>query len=128
MKIETKLLEGQALDWAVATALGLRLHKDALLGGVNMRGWWISGLSDDPNTWTSLRNFQPSSNWVIGGPIVSERVRASERREGYHYASIEDGRGNWFWSYGKDLLEAGMRVFVMSKLGAEVDVPGDLCV
>lgn len=127
MRIETRLLEGKALNWAVATALGLRLHKDALLDGIKMRGWWISGLNNDPNVWSALVSYRPSANWAQGGPI--------KEREGIHSGGMEDGR---FYaslpppstepgSYGQTELVAAMRCFVVSMLGDEIDMPEDLC-
>ena len=141
MKIKTHELEGAALDWAVATALGLQLHKDALLGGVNMWGWWISGLSDDPNTWTSLRNFQPSSDWGLAGSIIErERILlAPVSHSGVTENGVEfDKPSGWraaktkaFWlrvpSFsGQMPLIAAMRCYVASKLGDEIEVPEEL--
>jgi hypothetical protein len=68
--MKTSELTGAALDWAVAKCEGLTLYKDAMLNGVVKRGWWVSGMSIDPNTWHPLAMFNPSTNWSQGGPII----------------------------------------------------------
>ena len=69
MKVSIKTLSGRALAWAVAKALGYELHKDELLAGQVMRGWWYSH-PERPNVWSALKYFRPASDWSLGGPIT----------------------------------------------------------
>lgn len=119
LKMKTSELTGAALDWAVAKAMGF-------------------AFSYDPN-------FKPSDYWVQGGPIIEREginIRAI-RKEGYtldgHWLAAYDHgntgtmvrwvkRTDWrkHYSAGPTPLIAAMRCYVASKLGDEIEVPGEL--
>lgn len=72
--------------------------------------------------------FAPSTEWDQGGPIL-ERECIGLREPG-----TGDGDKTWDWcgrcggylAYGPTPLVAGMRAFVASKLGEEVEIPKEL--
>ena len=139
--IKTSELKGAALDWAVAKCEGLAIHKDAVLNGVIKRGVWLSGLNIDPNNWTQLAMFNPSTDWSQGGPII-EREDISFRKyhrpdseaHGKYYARVCRESGtmvSWHKTTGHQMtgpspLIAAMRCYVASKLGDAVEVPEEL--
>ena len=127
MKIKTNELTRAALDWVVAKCEGLTLHKDAMLNGVVKRGWWVSGMSIDPNTWHPLAMFNPSTDWSQGGPIIErEKIRLDTTwncEDGYWSARMDTVGGWWL---GDTPLIAAMRCYVVSRLGDTVEIPDEL--
>ena len=128
-KIRTSELTGAALDWAVAKCECLRLHKDALLGGVMKDGWWASGYYTDPNQWIRLGRLRYSTSWAQGGPII-ERENISVGYQGHLGVPLDS---LWYATnrvdacgFGQTPLIAAMRSFVASRLGDEVEVPDEL--
>jgi hypothetical protein len=109
MKIKTSGLTGAALDWAVQMAEGY--------------------IQPDPIGFAQ-NCFKPSTNWSQGGPIVEREEIGVEVIEGALYM----GRKVWearhpssqVVTHGPTPLIAGMRCYVASKLGDEVDVPEEL--
>lgn len=112
MKIKTSELIGAALDWAVAKCAGLK--------GV---------VEDGP----VIREYYPSTDWSQGGPIIErelcELVRCQSGSTGPVYweahAGFEHESGHAI-HYGPTPLIAAMRCYVASKLGDEVEIPGEL--
>ncbi len=105
-------LQGAALDWAVARAEEQPTRI-------------VSGLVFIPGG----DNWNPSSNWAQGGPII-EREEISISREfcsgGVEWACWtpapfrDDAEA---FGYGPTPLIAAMRCYVASKLGDEVEIP-----
>lgn len=117
VKVKTTALTGDALSWAVAKALDLNeedyVEIDNLYGAV-----W--------------RGPDYAYDWAHGGPII-EREEISISREfsagGIEWAAwtpapIRDDAEAF--GYGPTPLIAAMRCFVASKLGDEIEVPGEL--
>lgn len=104
MKIKTSELVGNALDWAVATANGEDISE---------------GLTDDERY---------STNWAQGGPIKSaNRISTEIKHDGWWVACIYDlNDDRTFIHLDHDELVAAMRCYVASKLGDEVEIPGEL--
>jgi hypothetical protein len=106
MKHKVSELEGALLDAAVAEALG-------------MVGPWIT--DDDDMT----RNFNPSTDWSDGGPII-ERERIAMQWLGAMRgwdARCDRFQGRAGYAQAPTPLVAAMRAYVASKLGDEVDLP-----
>ena len=95
--MKTSELTGPALDWAVEVAEEMTV---------------------------SQREFQPSTNWAQGGPII-EREKLSvvvQRVDAWHASCpryVNHG-------YGPTPLVAAMRCYVASKLGQDVNIPEEL--
>lgn len=127
MKMKTSELTGAALDWAVASIE--KLSMDLLV--------WEYGLPVVKRTLfghiDTLR-CEFSTNWTQGGPIIerekiglwwAELVVLDDGEElgGHWYAESVDGD---YVRVGPTPLIAAMRCFVASRLGDEIDVPGEL--
>jgi len=120
-QMKTSELTGDALDWAVAEALGMHVWPT--------RGGWFTFDSDAYSEYRNdynddkLQSFRPSTNWAQGGPII-ERERIELRGDG------DDG---WIAcdnlnpeQTGTTPLIAAMRCYVASKTGDEVQLPEEL--
>ena len=116
MKTKTSELTGDALDWAVAKALGMHVWPT--------RGGWFTFDSDAYSEYRNdynddkLQSFRPSTNWAQGGAIIE--------REGISLYLYSDSEWNAHLG-GKEYcattpLIAAMRCYVASKLGDEVEI------
>lgn len=120
-------LEDTALNWAIAKSLGYKLYKDEILRYV-MQGWWISGISKDPNAWVPLDDFSPSTNWARAGQIIEkERISVEALREGDGWCACigctphdfllwdQKYQADAAYGEGPTPLVAAMRCFVASR-------------
>ena len=111
MKIKTSNLIGRALNWAVAKC--------------EERAW-----PDNAAKFLGEQYYNPSTDWAHGGPIIEQERMQIDCFPLEKYASKENvsskGVGNPFHGCGPTPLIAAMRCYVASKLGDEVDVPGEL--
>lgn len=127
MKIKTSELIGPTLDWAVAKCEG-RIIGFNLGGGLEVRGRTESG-AELPEYWDLWTQWNPSTNWSQGGPIIEE-----EKLDAFWNPDVE-----WWSVAGWDdrskrevvmrhnsYLIAAMRCYVASKLGDVVEVPDEL--
>ena len=108
MKIKTSNLTGKALDWAVAQCEG------------KVKGYAYQ-LVDDAR---DMVPYCPSETFEQGGPIL-ERAGISTKccidRSWYAYSEFVEATAS-----GPTLLIVGMRCYVASKLGNEIEVPDEL--
>ena len=113
MKIKTQDLTGPALDWAVAKAEGYD------------PGWLVRQLSNPNPETRAIPGF--SADWSVGGPIL-DRMKMDIKWVGINNcrASIDWLDEEQFEAFGPTPLVAANRCFVLSRLGAEVDVPDEL--
>lgn len=76
--------------------------------------------------------FTPTTNWAQGGPILTrERISRTIDHSGLWIAYWTDGytdgdEGNKWMQCDRCELVAGLRCYVVSKLGEEVEVPSEL--
>jgi hypothetical protein len=106
-EMKTNELTGAALDWAVAKCEGIDLFET--------EGWLY-----DHDTGTR-KPYGPSTNREQGGSII-EREKIGIGFDGDQWiAKYAIGDGSW--QSGPDPLIAGMRCFVKSRLGEEVEIP-----
>lgn len=130
MKIKTNDLSGAALDWAVAKCEG---------------GEWNTYPDASP-TWYwpktkahAMRAPRYSSDWSQAGPIIErEKIGLREPTDAckpdgtvvihinYWYARCTKENGERVVQNGETPLIAAMRCYVSSKLGDDVEVPGEL--
>lgn len=128
--MKTSELTGAALDWAVAKCEGAtNLRYDTVAT------WWVD-LDGEPRAlssgWSPRQSWHPSTNWSQGGPIIErEKITIDYDHEGptlmweaKHFAF--DGT-ELQREYGPTPLIAGMRCYVASKLGDEIEIPRELC-
>lgn len=128
MKIQTKDLEGEALNWAVAFIIATAENQ---LSALRVIGGKPRLLVDGGNPRGLVRstNF---SDWAQAGPIMfSETIgtRGPSVKGGAWAAFIDAsgvGQGPQFRHTGPTPQIAGMRSFVASRLGSEVEVPDEL--
>ena len=113
MKIKTSELTGAALDWAVAKC-----------EGPNSVAACYYDEDDLPMCRDEAQHmeWQPSTNWAQGGPII-ERGRISITHQVGRWAAQTDDD---LFAYGPTPLVAAMRCYVASKLGDEVEIPEEL--
>lgn len=112
MIIKTAELEGAALDWAVAKAVGEKYSR-------------ISHFTGDVNAiYEEL--FQPSSDWEEGGPLIEKYMPSLDFDGEFLWWSVISTVKPWVFAKGKTPLIAAMRAIVVRELGDEVDVPDEL--
>jgi hypothetical protein len=118
--ISVPRLSGEALDYAVAKACGLRVEK-------SFEGSGIVVFPDKSNPdWVWLRHYNPSANWAIGGPILEKHSHTIIKRDGIWEVEMFD-RTKFCLSYkDEELLVAAMRCYVAVKLGYQVEIPEEL--
>ena len=123
--MKTSELSGVALDWAVAKCEGAENFR---FDGVAF--WWFTLNGVDrvlSSVWSTKQNFNPSTNWAQGGPILS---RQRINREFNHNSGLWQafrGHGVMHTQQDSSELVAGMRCYVASHYGEEVEVPDELC-
>ena len=132
MKIKTFELKGKALDYAVAIAKGVP-SSDILIAHNRI---YRRCRDEDGNLTGSYQTgpeFLFHKMWEAAGPIIE--------REGISLKFLEsaDTKSRWVakqkpslrnvkpaGAYGQTALEAAVRCYVSSKLGPEVEIPGEL--
>ena len=128
--MKTSELTGAALDWAAAKCEG----------GANLRFdgvacWWFTLNGVDrvlSNGWSNKQNFNPSTDWAQGGPIIDREIISVSHDTtcttvewaAWTPAPIRDEAEAF--GYGPTPLIAAMRCYVASKLGDTVDIPEEL--
>ena len=129
MKVKVSELIGAALDWAVAKAAE-NLYPKGDVRLLDGRLFTIEpGDHERTDTW---RNYNPTQNWQLGGPILTfERISRTIDHSGQWIAYWTDGytegdEGLKWMHCDRSELVAGLRCYVASKLGDEVEVPDEL--
>ena len=122
MKVKTATLIGPALDWAVATALGVTEFGPP--PGRSQAAEFALMHDDDPA-------LQFSTNWSQGGPIIEREWLditpwPNESDENQRWQVMQFDRTEVVEAFGPTPLIAGMRCFIASRLGDEVEVPQEL--
>lgn len=111
MKLRTQELVGDALDWAVATYLGVPIP---------------NGLTDDERY---------STDWSIGGPLMEHfvvNVNATGTTAEPWEAEPSDGFVHSGFiapavtTTGQTILIAVMRLIVLKNMGEEIEVPSNI--
>ena len=117
--MKTSELSGAALDYAVA-----KCEPDDTLSVYFDEDTGEPLCHDD---WTDNQEYKPSTNWAQGGAIIE--------REAITILSVDDYE--WCAAIGELYYEdnsprsptpliAAMRCYVASKLGDDVEIPGEL--
>lgn len=128
VEMKTCDLEGEALDWAVATAQGwIRYEEDS----VELGWYWHTEPENAPyGPIIYLGDWRPSNNWSQCGPLIEKHMVRT------HYAADTEKRADagciaqtwrpYAEAYGRTLLIAACRAIVLAKLGENVNVPAEL--
>lgn len=127
IKVDVENLHGAGLDWAVAKCNGLELHKDALLNGVVMEGWWVSGYYMDPNQWIRLSQLRYSEDWSQSGAIIEREKITVGPQENHWWAAcayVNDDEAEGYT--GATPLMAAMHCYVVKKMGPTIEIPAEL--
>ena len=120
--MKTNELTGDALNWAVAKALGMHVWPT--------QGGWFTFDSDAYSEYRNdynddkLQSFRPAINWAQGGAIIEREKICVVYRHASEIWLAYDGQLTEGW--GLTPLVAAMRCYVASKLGDEVKVPEGL--
>lgn len=123
MIIKTAELEGAALDWAVAKAIGANIDHEL----THSRKVWAAW-----GDLSSPERFNPSEDWAQGGPLIDQyKVEFRARGDSYECrVEMWDNEGIGYdeiKTTGPSHLVAAMRAIAMAELGDAVDVPEELC-
>jgi hypothetical protein len=117
--VKTVELLGAALDWAVAKCEYAR-EKNRSIQTIG-----LFGVSPNPKY---------STDWAYGGPIITRLWLDGMRLEAVaeqHQRSLPPFKAtltHWETVFrGATPLIAAMRCYVASKLGDEIEIPGELC-
>ena len=116
--MKTSELQGAALDWAVAKCEGklgtfdFYLHEST--GAFMLESGDVSFL------------YSPSTQWKEGGPIIEREITRVENLGDGRWAAYKNSKDETHRLTGPTMLTAGLRCFIASRLGDEVDVPEDL--
>lgn len=125
MKTKTSELIGKALDWAVAKSEGMAI--EIRLAGKCGKPLYVLAAEQDCEPWI----WEPSTSWHHGGPIVEREgmgiwmYQWNEHGEPEPGWYAEDKDGNHVQKGSTPLIVA-MRCYVASKLGDEIEIPGEL--
>ena len=131
--MKTSGLTSWQLDWAVAKSKGFKTYLDTNglpymhLDQVQLRAFNTSFFEEELTRSLPLVGF--SSNWQVGGPILSEaRISRTIDHSGLWVAYWSDGytegdAGKLCMQCDRSELVAGLRCFVALKLGNDVEVP-----
>ena len=128
MKVKTSELEGAALDWAVANAIGRKVEMtqafSTLSHGHEWSGWLLWCMETN-------RPWRPRTAWAQGGPLIEKyhvQIESNLVDEWAALVAIETPaeEPGWISKSGPTPLIAAYRVIVTAKLGDVVDVPEGL--
>jgi hypothetical protein len=125
------ILEGTALDWAVAVCEDKSIAFDPMgfKKGPNA-GFWIWDERDPRNKIYQMigADYSPSTNWSQAGPIIE---KYNLYPSCYHGCAAENpnkyqaGVG-LAWCRGETPLIATMRALVRDKFGDEIELPKEI--
>lgn len=128
MKTETSELTGAALDWAVAKCE----DETDVLFAYRQYGKLLVRQAGCHETHDSEWPYEPSTDWSQGGPILTrERISRTIDHSGLWIAYWTDGytegdEGRKWMQCDRSELVAGLRCYVASKLGDELEIPNEL--
>ena len=120
MKVKTSELIDQALDFAVAQAIGTKPVYNWRAFGVKHYGAWET----DPAFGSAVMLRPYSTDWAQGGPIIEREAISLTQFSDYPKWTAKHPES--LCIDGPTPLIAAMRCLVASKLGDEVDVPEEL--
>jgi hypothetical protein len=128
--MKTNELSERALDWAVSQCMtGGELFQSGRVAhavilhsvGGTLAPYFVK------NSGVVLCVFEPSTDWVQGGPIIAREIHAFDHMQSDRVTAIikrkDMNNGGFTHGYGPTPLIAAMRCYVASKMGDNVDIP-----
>jgi hypothetical protein len=124
MLIKTANLTPPQVNWAVAKCEGIEFE---LIDGALVTGTRFESNSADDNYGCEFNEeYDPSTDWAQGGPLLDEitidyRDNETQARKwnGHDFVDAYAGK--------RQGLLAAMRCLVASKIGDEIEIPEELC-
>lgn len=146
MKLKTYWLTGQALDWAVAQAVGVDVLLVTGIDGQSDRTEKLTFLSrlEEPERESGSGSkgvpYEPSLDWSQCGPLIAEHSIMLAQSGDKWYAFSKDNefnpyRGSHYIDclfndadgWGETPLIAACHAIVASCIGEDIDIPDELC-
>lgn len=112
MRIKTAIIEGTALDWAVAHIEGWTVLSDG-----------IQPLLERGPRMVTLRDHSHSTNAGLAGPIIEREKIGPVWSELWSQWTVPHPKNAALELLGPTHLVAAMRWYVTSRLGDEVTIP-----
>lgn len=122
MRVKAIELNGVALDWAVASAINLPIE----IVGESFQSSWLEDRPDGSRSRVFGR-YRPSKDWGHAGPIIENlSVALAYPRQINKNQWEAQCWDNHSFANGETALIAACRAMVASRLGDEVEIPGEL--
>jgi hypothetical protein len=115
----------------VVTGSLRNIYLDWVIAKIENPNWFFEGyVSNDPASALMMDDgqiYDPSTNYVFGGPILDKAVTHIQKfSEHKYHASIvpsASGDGDWHHAYGPTILIASLRCYAKSHFGLFVSLP-----
>jgi hypothetical protein len=124
VKIKTSELKDKALDWAVASLVGVKL--ESYLAALA----WMKRKEPDDEELAAHHAYEFSTQWSCGGPIIERELITVTAHFDQHdwtaWTPAPECKSGEAHGRGPTPLIAAMRCFVASEMGDEVDIPEEL--
>ena len=118
MPIKVSELKPPLLDYYVAKGEGKIKDNAYSVQGIDGDVWW-----NPDGTCCGMGTYRPSTDWSQGG-VILEREKIELVYDDYHKqweATYDPKGGEGIFLYGPTMLIAGMRAYVQSKFGYDIE-------
>jgi hypothetical protein len=119
MKVRTTEASGRVLDYLAAVAEGFTVDVNTQ----SMDKPWAVAYGGAGKFMGNFEYYKPSTDPAQGAPILFRERITIRHWDNQPFVTAYMPVPGSLWVHGKDPLEAGLRAYVHSKLGEEVDVP-----
>ncbi|GAA5138566.1 phage protein NinX family protein [Thalassotalea piscium] len=119
INVETRNLNSNAIDWAIATIKGFPIKYDPMgFKTGTQAGFWIWDEAINGKMLLIGENYSPSTSWTDGGVIIENEGISLIKFDGW-IAKTVDG----IEAVGETPLVAAMRAYIVTNLGESTEVP-----
>ena len=115
--MKTSELTGDALDWAIAEAQGIKVYR-------SKSGKWMTANYDEFNHRHGAPWYRPSTDWEQGGTIIEREMIELVPQTPNLWDAMYMGQHIPY--EGSTPLIAAMRCFVASRMGDDIELPEEL--
>ena len=130
MKIKISQATPLQIDWLAAKCEG---RSDVYYcPPLKAMAWESTDVDEETALGAAIYQYHPSTDWAQGGPILTrEHISRTIDHSGLWIAYWTDGytdgdEGKKWMQCDRSELVAGLRCYVASKLGDEVEIPEEL--